>query len=112
MNKNPYILRCYGRPENDHYIGVCIELDIVVQAPSLSQVQNEMTKAIEIYFSSLDQKNFQDIFPRPVPLHVLMDYYRVCFIVRYLNFLHSFRSGFDIFCEQIIPKEFLVRPCA
>ena len=112
MHRNPYILRCYGRPEGDHFIGVCVDLDIVVQAPSIQKVQGEMTKAIEVYFLSLDKKNFRDLFPRPVPFHILMDYYRVYFIVHYLNFVHFFKAGFNVFFEQIIPKEFSISPCA
>ena len=111
MIKNPYMLKCYCRPEGDHFIGVCVDLDIVVAADSVAKVQAEMTKAIRVYFSSLDKKNLKDLFPRPVPLYVWLDYYRVCFIVRYLNFIHSFKSGFQIFFEQIIPKEFSVSPC-
>jgi hypothetical protein len=107
MSKNPYILRCYARPEQDHFIGVCVDLDIVVQGDSLQGIQDEMTKAIKAYFSSLDVKNFKDVFPRTVPWLVMLDYYKVCFIVRALNFKHSFK----IFFEQIIPKEFLVSPC-
>ena len=111
MSRNPYILRCYGRPEGDHFIGVCIDLDIVVQAPSIQAVQEEMTKAIKVYFLSLDKNNFQDLYPRPVPFHVMLDYYRVCFLVRVFHFKNSMKAGFQIFCEQIIPKEFLVSPC-
>ena len=111
MSKNPYILRCYGRPEGDHFIGVCIDLDIIVQGNSIQAIQDEMTKAIQAYFSSLDKQNFRDLYPRPVPFQVMLDYYRVCFIVKVLNFRHSFKTGFQIFFEQIIPKEFLITPC-
>ena len=111
MNHNPYILRCYARPEGGHFIGVCIDLDIVVQGQSLANTQEEMTKAIRIYFSSLDQKNFRDLFPRRSPFFVMADYYRVCLLVRLLNFKHSVKSSFQVFFEQIIPKEFLVAPC-
>ena len=112
MTKNPYLLRCYGRREGNHFIGVCVDLDIVVQASSIEKIQEEMTKALEAYFSSLDQKNLRDLFPRAVPYHVLIDYYRVYFIVRYFNFANSFKSNFNVFFEQLIPKNFSVSPCA
>ena len=111
INKNPYMLRCYVRPEQDYLIGVCVDLDIVVQSDSISSIRSEMTKAIHAYFSSLDKKNFRDIFPRRVPLYVMFDYYRVCFIVRGLNFKESVKNSFQIFREQLIPKEFSISPC-
>ena len=111
MSRNPYILRCYARPEEDHFIAVCIDLDIVVKSQSIQTVQEEMTKAIQLYFSSLDKKNFRDLFPRPAPLQVMLDYYRVLLIVRFLTVQHSLKNSFQIFFEQIIPKEFLVSPC-
>lgn len=111
MDKNTFRLRCYGRPEGDHYIGVCIDLDIVVRGESVLEVQGEMTKAVRAYFSSLDANNFRDIFPRMSPLYVRMDYLRVYFIVHYLKFLVSFQKNFQVFREQIIPKEFSISPC-
>ena len=111
MRKNPYILRCYVRPEDDHFIGVCIDLDIVVQSQSIQTVQQEMTTAIRAYFSSLDKDNFRYLFPRTVPFHVMIDYFKVCVIVRLSHFQHSIRNSFQIFFEQLIPKEFSISPC-
>lgn len=109
MRKNPYILRCYARPEGDYILGVCIDLDIAVKGKSVDDVRGEMTKALKAYFDSVDQANFKDVFPRQVPLLVLLDYYRVCVLV------HRFRlkRNIQIFCEQLVPKEFDIAPsCA
>lgn len=111
MKKNTLRLKCYGRPEGDHHLGVCIDLDIVVRGSSVREVQNEMTKAVKVYFSSLDKNNFKDIFPRPSPLYVQLDYLRVCFIVHSFKFVKSFQENFQVFCEQIIPKEVSISPC-
>lgn len=108
MKRNPYIIRCYARPEEDHYIGVCIDLDIAVRGVSLLKIREEMTKAIKVYFESLDEANFKDLFPRPVPLSVLLDYYKVLAIVHCFYFLISCRNNFQVFFEQLIPKEFSI----
>jgi len=110
MDKNVFRLRCYGRPEGNYHIGVCIDLDIVVRGKSVKEVQSQMTKALNVYFSSLDKKNFKDIFPRLSPLHVRLDYFRVYFIVNFLTFFAAFQANFQIFCEQMIPKEFSISP--
>jgi hypothetical protein len=111
MERNPYILRCYARPEKDYIIGICIDLDIAVRSDSISQVREEMRKAIEGYFLSLDKDNFKDLFPRTVPFHVKLDYYRVCCLIKYLRFFTSFKRNFQVFCEQLIPEKFSIAPC-
>jgi predicted RNase H-like HicB family nuclease len=104
--KNPYRLRCYARPENDYILGICIDLDIAVRGSSIDEVRAEMTKAIQAYFMSLDKDNFKDLIPRPVPMRVMLDYYKVCVMI---NCLRG-KEGFQIFCEQLIPKQFEVSP--
>ena len=111
MKKNPYLFRCYARPEKSYFIGICADLDIAVRGESIPQVKEEMTRAIKVYFSSLDKTNFKDLFPRPVPLFVLLDYYRVATIFNCFNFIDFFNKNFQTFREQLIPKEFSVSPC-
>ncbi|MDP2928519.1 MAG: hypothetical protein Q8O01_00450 [Candidatus Omnitrophota bacterium] len=104
--KNPYRLRCYARPENGYILGICIDLDIAVRGNSIDEVRTEMTKAIQAYFMSLDKDNFKDLIPRPVPMRVMLDYYKVCVMISCL----MGKEGFQIFCEQLIPKQFEVSP--
>lgn len=111
MGKNPYILRCYGRPEGDHSIGICIDLDIVVQGDGPAEVRRKMIDAITLYFESLDKENLQDLIPRKSPPYVFADYYRVCTIIKFVRFSKSLKEQFQIFCEQIIPEKFIVAPC-
>jgi|GEM_PF-7114791 hypothetical protein len=106
MRKNPYILRCYARPEADYILGVCVDLDIAVRGNSVEEVKDEMTKALKSYFQSLDEKNFKDVFPRKVPINVLLDYYFV--VARILTFIA--KRNLQIFCEQLIPKDFTISP--
>lgn len=109
MRKNPYILRCYARPEKNYILGVCVDLDISVRSSSIDEVRAEMSKAIQSFFLSIDKDNFKDAFPRPVPPLVMLDYHRVAAIVHYLRA----KKNFQIFCEQLIPKTFEVSPlCA
>ena len=110
--RNPYLLRCYARPEVNHVIAACVDLDLAVKADTLEAAKSELSQAIQSYLESLDEANIKDLFPRPAPLSVQMDYYFVCFLVRLFHVIKNIRSGFDTFCEVATPKGFQVAPCA
>lgn len=107
MRNNPYILRCYARPENDYILGICIDLNIAVRGDSVDQVKQEMTTAITSYFKGLTQDNFRDLLFRPAPLKFWLDYYRVCFLIN----INTFREKSAVFFEQMIPQKFSIIPC-
>ena len=102
--RNPYLLRCYARPENDYILGMCVDLDIAVRGTTISEVRTEMTKAIESFLLSVDKDNFKDVFPRPVSVSVTLDYCRVLAMVHLLRT----KEKFQIFFEELIPKKFEV----
>ena len=110
--RNPYLLRCYVRPEGHQVIAVCVDLDLIVKANTLEAAKNELSQAIQSYLESLNEANIKDLFPRPAPLSVQMDYFFVCFLVRLLHVIKNIRSSFDIFFEVATPKAFLVAHCA
>ena len=106
----PTVLRCYARPEGDHYIGQCLELDLAVQGRSLVEVHQKMEECLQCYLESLDPANVRDLFPRPAPLHVWLDYYRVCLLVLFQRSLHQLGTQVEIFREQIVPQRFAIQP--
>lgn len=111
MKKNPYILRCYARPEKDHVIAVCVDLDLAIRADSIDSAKEELSQSIQSYLESLNKDNIKDLFPRPAPLGVRMDYYFVCCFVYAMRAIKNLRSGFDIFCELATPQSFRVTLC-
>jgi predicted RNase H-like HicB family nuclease len=106
----PTLLRCYARPEADHYIGQCLELDLAVQGESLQEVRRKMEECLQSYLESLDRENVRDLFPRPAPLHVWCDYYRVCFLVLLHRLLRRLETNVQVFREQVIPQRFAIHP--
>jgi len=104
----PTILRCYARPEGDHYIGQCLELDLAVQADSLSEVRRKMEECLQSYLESLDAENVRDLFPRPAPLPVWLDYYRVYLLVTVHHWLRQLGTNVQIFQERIVPQQFAI----
>ena len=109
MKTYPTILRCYARPEAEHYIGQCLELDLAVQGESIPQVRRKMEECLQSYLESLDAANVRDLFPRPAPLHVWLDYYRVCFLVTLHRLLKTLGTNVQIFQEQIVPQRFAIQ---
>ena len=110
MKEYPSILRCYSRPEGDHYIGQCLELDLAVQADSTLAVRRKMEECLQSYLESLDSKNVRDLFPRPAPLHVWVDHYRVYLLVALHRVLHQLGRNVQVFQEQVVPQRFAIHP--
>ena len=105
MRRNPYILRCYARPEGDHLIAVCIDLDLIVRANTVESAKEELSNAIQSYLDSLDSQNIMYLFPRPVPFRIKAEYYGILLIKNILG-------GYSTFCESMIPKGgFQAKPC-
>ena len=111
MKRNPYLLRCYARPEGDHILGICIDLDLIVKGDSIATVQHELHLAIKSYLESLDKDNLKDLFPRQAPFNIMADYYFVYAIVYFRKTMHQIKDKFDVFCEQATPRNFQVVSC-
>ena len=110
--RNLYLLRCYAKPEDGHVIAACVDLDLAVKADTLEAAKNELSQAIHSYLESLDEANIKDLFPRPAPLNVQIDYYFVTFLVRLLRVMKNIQNSFDTFSEVATPKGFQVVSCA
>lgn len=106
----PTVLRCYARPEADQYLGQCLELDLAVQARSLPEVRRKMEECLQSYLESLDGENVVDLFPRPAPLHVWLDYYRVWLLVALHRFWKYLGTNVAVFQERIVPHRLALQP--
>lgn len=111
MRKNPCLLRCYGKPQGDKYVGICIDLDIAVEGRDLPEVRKKMSEVITLYMESLNKDNACNLFLRRSPLHVFLDYYIVCSIVLCSKLFSAIRDRFQIFREQLIFEKISVCPC-
>lgn len=112
MRKNPCFLRCYGKPQGDKYLGVCIDLDIAVEGSDLREVRQKMTETIAVYMESLNKDNACDLFLRRSPWYVFLDYYFVCSIVKGSRLFSTIKEKFQVFREQLIFEKISVCPCA
>jgi len=95
------VLRCYGYcPKNGPYIGVCIDLNIAIQADSPNELKKKMKNAITSYFEAVldtdDKQSIPALIDRRAPIRDWIIYYLIKFIV----FIRQFPNNF-IFKEYI-----------
>jgi len=54
MRSYPAILHCYARPENSHYIAVCLELNLCDRGETLEQAKASLEDDLACYFLDSD----------------------------------------------------------
>jgi len=42
LKRYPTVLRCYARPEGDHYLALCLELGLCDQGPTLDAAKTSL----------------------------------------------------------------------
>lgn len=104
-NKYPSFLRCYGRPDGDGYLAVCLELFLVVKGASLEEAKSKLIEQIKSYLECIDEKNFRDLFPRMAPLQYRLDYNRVRALIAADRFRHALRNRYECFLEELRPSK-------
>ena len=95
------ILRCYGyKLGNNPFVGVCIDLNIAVQAESQIELKKKMNDAIKSYIEAVldtdDKESIPSLIFRRSPLQDWLIYYLIKIIV----YIKQFPSNF-IFKEYI-----------
>ncbi len=81
-----FVLRCYGYKFGDNpFVGVCVDLNIAVQAESRSELEKKMNDAIRSYFETVleteDKSSIASLIFRRAPLRDWVIYYVVKMIV-------------------------------
>lgn len=104
MPRYPSVLHCYARPENDHYIAVCLELDLVDQGETLEKAKAALEENIVGYLGSLTPENINSLFPRPAPFYIYLDYYRVNVLISLARVIHNLKTRWMVFAEPLLLK--------
>lgn len=105
--KNPYELRCYAKPEGDHFVGMCVDLNIAVTGSTIKEVKSNMNEAITGYLQCITPENFKDLIPRPAPLRIKIEYHCVILICQLRIFHHWCIDKIQAFTEICPPSN----PC-
>lgn len=102
MPRYPAVLHCYVRPENAHYIAVCLELDLVDQGTTLENAKTALEENIVGYLGALTPENIDNLFPRPAPLYIYLDYYRVRGLILLSKIIRSLKTRWIVFAEPLL----------
>ena len=98
----PMLLRCYARPEKDHYLAFCLELGLCDRGETLEAAKASLEEDLLGYLESLSPENMAHLFPRPASWDVHLDYYRVWWMVAIARLFHRVKSGWVIFAEPLV----------
>ena len=102
MRKYPSVLRCYVRPEKDHYIAVCLELNLCDRGETLESAKASLEEDILGYLESLTPEELPHLFPRPAPLYTYLDYYRVRSLFLLAHLIHRLKHRWQVFFEPLL----------
>ncbi|MGO9138356.1 MAG: hypothetical protein ACLP9S_18580 [Syntrophales bacterium] len=97
-----FVLRCYGRKiSDDKWYGVCLELNLGVEAESPEEMREKMGSVILSYLNTVidtqDKESIPDLLSRRAPLSDWLFYY-------YVVALHFTTKELP---EKILFKEFI-----
>ena len=90
------VLRCYGYRSGDDgfYVGVCIDLNIAVQADSVKELKRKMAEAIETYVNAVldteDKESIPALLSRCAPIRDRLVYHLIGFSIFVAKFRHRF----------------------
>ena len=102
MKTYPTLLRCYVRPENDHYLAFCLELGLCDRGETLGAAKASLEEDILGYLDSLTPENLDELFPRPASWEVYLDYYRVRCLVALAHAFHQLTHRWVVFVEPLL----------
>jgi hypothetical protein len=86
ISLNRFVLRCYGyKLKHAPYVGVCVDLNIAVQADSPDELKKKMGDAIssylEVVLDTNDKESIPTLLQRKAPIRDWVIYYLIKCIV-------------------------------
>lgn len=94
-NPRELLLRCYAYKRGDNpYVGVCVDLNIAVQADTVAELREKMGASISSYIDTVldteDRASIAPLLERRAPLMDWMIYYLIKFIIKIRQFPTNF----------------------
>lgn len=98
-------LRCYARKEGDHYVAMCVDLNVATQADSMEEVKKDLFDAIRGYLICVNQlgDKGKHLLHRRAPLSYWMEYYTIMILQKIISHIHRtpgdrivFPYGFEL----------------
>ena len=104
QTKLPLRIRGYLKPEGDHYVSVCIDLNLVTEGDTDKEAMEAMVDAIKIYLSYISDQpeEFNKRIPRKAPLEFRFTYHLIKLTVRISKFIHWWKE-YSLFERKLYP---------
>ena len=101
VRPNQLVLRCYGyRTRSGRWYGVCVDLNIAVEASSIEELRSKMGEALQSYLEAVlateDRSSVPGLLSRKAPVGDWLRYY----LIKLLLLIKKFPDNF-IFREYI-----------
>lgn len=95
LKPSDFVLKCYGYKSSDGpYVGVCLNLNIAVQADSVEELKTKMGDAISSYLDVVldtdDLESIPDLINRKAPLADWAFYYLIRLLLSFKNLRDKF----------------------
>ena len=87
ITADQFTLRCYGYRKHGVWLGVCIDLNLAIQAKSSEELKSKMKEVIDSYFESVidtnDYASITALLSRGAPFSDRLRYYliKMAFII-------------------------------
>ncbi len=79
--QNSLLLRCYGYKTDARWYGVCIDLNLAIEADNITELKKKMSEVIETYIDTVidteDKDSIPDLLSRSAPLKDWVLYYLI-----------------------------------
>lgn len=96
------VLRCYGyKSKNAPFVGICIDLNLAVQADSPDELRKKMSEAIIGYIETVldtdDKASIPQLIARKAPLRDILIYN----LIKCIDYIRQFPGNFTF--KEYIP---------
>ncbi len=97
------ILRCYGyRRNGSNWVGVCLELNLAVEAGSINELKAKMNEVIESYIATVLDTEDKDSIPRLLSRRAPIQDWLIYYFIRLVCVVKQIRGKIITF-KEILP---------
>jgi len=108
MGKKGFLLKIRGyiRPESDHFVAVCIDLDLAGQGKTPDEAMQSLLGAINVYLDYVADHpdELGERIPRKASLEFRFTYYLIAF-AHFISGFTKWWTDFTLFERKVIPGQ-------
>ena len=98
------LVRCFVRPKGNKYIGICITLNLAVQADSSKEAVEKLMDQIGLYLESVAERNIK--IKRRSPLRFYTWYFAIKILFTIARFKSDLVEGYKRMKFNVTPASY------